>query len=529
MAYQPLPHDSVAPPPSGILPNTFPDSIAVWTIEVDAGSGQSHGVAVMQPSGAAPDPPDPGPDPEPERDPITVTTGASWADLNDYEVGSEVFANVAAYSGGNPDTTTYRYRWQTKPTADDAWTNGKWTNYSDHAMEVSITLTDGGQIRFQCQARDTSVDPVEQVNSFTPVKTVPWPELDVVHKPDFLDGTQEENGKLATYPPCYAGQELPFLTGEWSGGVPPVVYEFRHKEQMADGSWIADDAFQAQTNEVKQRTVQINAKGECGVQMHIESRATDAEGNREWNNGPLRDIVVPSLGEPSAFIDDVPYNPGSDTPTVEEGQAVALYVDLPDNDGGRPTWTWEVRSGAARLTPNGPYCVAFNETPGGNPFSVQVNFVDNNCEPTGDSVRFSMWTGASLKDQAPPAAPTWEALCEPLGDTLELAVGERHVIEQEYDSNYQVSYRWSVHDPYGVNTLPNERDIQITLENMQRLYPEMEWVEAQAAGPQLILHCKNPPEGDVPNRIHISFTAEVKHPMLQEPPHQYSYTKFIFE
>ena len=47
MAYQPLPHDSVAPPPSGILPNTFPDSHAVWTVDVDAGSGQRHGDAVM--------------------------------------------------------------------------------------------------------------------------------------------------------------------------------------------------------------------------------------------------------------------------------------------------------------------------------------------------------------------------------------------------------------------------------------------------------------------------------------------------
>ena len=117
--------------------------------------------------------PDP---PGPEREPITTTTGASWADLNDYEVGNEVFANVAAYTGGNPDTTTYRYRWQTRATADDSWVNSSWTNYNDHAIEVSTTIAEPGQLRFQCQARDTSVDPVEQVNSFAAVKTIPDPE-----------------------------------------------------------------------------------------------------------------------------------------------------------------------------------------------------------------------------------------------------------------------------------------------------------------------------------------------------------------
>ena len=113
--------------------------------------------------------------PEPEREPITVTTAAAWADLNDYSIGSEVFADVAAYEGGSAETTTYRYRWQTRATAEGDWVSGKWTNYDDHAMEVSTTITELGQIRFQCQARDTAVDPVEQVNSFAAVKTVNTP------------------------------------------------------------------------------------------------------------------------------------------------------------------------------------------------------------------------------------------------------------------------------------------------------------------------------------------------------------------
>ena len=204
-------------------------------------------------------------------------------------------------------------------------------------------------------------------------------------------------------------------------------------------------------------------------------------------------------------------------------------VGLPDNEFGQPNWNWDVRQGSARLSPNGPYCGVFNETPMGSPLAVQVDMIDNNSSDSPHSIRYTMFVTTASKDLTPPEPPTWKALGEPLGDALELAVGERHVIEQEYESNYQVSYHWSVHDPYAVNTKPGERDIQINLENMQRLYPEMEWVEAQAAGPQLVLHCTNPPEGEVSNRIHISFTAEVRHPMLQEPPHQYSYTKFIFQ
>ena len=107
-----------------------------------------------------------------EREPITVTTAAKWADRNDYTWGETVYADTAAYEGGVAETTTYRWRMQTKPDADGSITNGKWTNYTD-AEEVSYVIAEAGQIRFQCQARDTGVDPVEQVNSFTSWQTVP--------------------------------------------------------------------------------------------------------------------------------------------------------------------------------------------------------------------------------------------------------------------------------------------------------------------------------------------------------------------
>lgn len=122
--------------------------------------------------------PIPEPEPEPEREPITVTTSASWADLNSYLVGETVYADVAHFEGGLEETTTYRWRAQTQ--VEGVTTNGKWTNYDDHAAEVSFELTEAGQVRFQCQARDTGVDPVEQVNSFASWQTVNEPPPPII-------------------------------------------------------------------------------------------------------------------------------------------------------------------------------------------------------------------------------------------------------------------------------------------------------------------------------------------------------------
>ena len=113
------------------------------------------------------------------REPIKVTMAARWADLNNYTVGETVFADTAAFEGGLEDTTTYRWRVQTRPEANGEITNGKWTNYTDHAEEVSVVLEEAGQIRFQCQARDTGVNPVEQINSFASWEDVAPPSTTI--------------------------------------------------------------------------------------------------------------------------------------------------------------------------------------------------------------------------------------------------------------------------------------------------------------------------------------------------------------
>ena len=481
MAYEPLPHDSVAPPPSGILPNTYPDSHAVWTVDVDSGSGQPWANAVMEPD----TPPAP---PEPEREPLALTSAAVWADLNDYNVGSEVFANVAGYSGGNPDTTIYRYRWQTKATADDAWVNGKWVSYDDHALEVSTTITEGGQIRFQCQARDSSIDPVEQLNSFASVQDVPWPPLKCEEPPGI-------SGEM------YVGMDLTGSKAVYSGGIPPVTVEsqFQRSDNGTSGwtgvdAWGSDDAgthrigpdeagkyfrvagrgidqsedaiSQAETlmsfSEVVGPAVDPSAlvvstpvvTGNAYVGQTLSCSEPTVSGgvgpyqidyfwvdesnaiiweatymgntttiidydlgktmkclvtvtDKGWSKGEsttvesnsVGPIQQPSMGQPRPYVDDEIYDPNSGEPIhLREEQSVELRIDLPNDEFSNPSWSWDVRQGSARLSPNGPYCVVFNQTAMGNPVAVQVDMIDNNSSDSPHSIRYAMFVTTASKD-----------------------------------------------------------------------------------------------------------------------------------
>ena len=147
MAYQPLPHDSVAPPPSGILPNTFPDSVAVWTIDVDAGSGQRHGDAVMEAG------PSPGPDPEGG---VTVSQAPTWDNGNVYDPDTEIAIVTATFTGGFGDVT-YRWRWQWEPYGQTNWTNGGWSSYLNTREGLIWTIpkeAQNGRVRLHCQAID---------------------------------------------------------------------------------------------------------------------------------------------------------------------------------------------------------------------------------------------------------------------------------------------------------------------------------------------------------------------------------------
>jgi hypothetical protein len=121
--------------------------------------------------------PVPGPDP---WDELVVSSGANLIAENVYEIGQAVNAKTAIFIGGNPETTTYRSRWQSRRTSSDAWENSNWMNTTNGKNDHSYFIAKPGQIRFQSQARDASEDPVIQVNSFTSVKEVPFTEIGTV-------------------------------------------------------------------------------------------------------------------------------------------------------------------------------------------------------------------------------------------------------------------------------------------------------------------------------------------------------------
>ena len=86
---------------------------------------------------------------------VAQNGGANWPAGNVFEVGQTVTAKTATFTGG-VEPVIYRYRWQTRATSSDPWTNSGWTNTTNAKNDVSIELTSAGQIKFQSQAKDAT-------------------------------------------------------------------------------------------------------------------------------------------------------------------------------------------------------------------------------------------------------------------------------------------------------------------------------------------------------------------------------------
>ena len=115
--------------------------------------------------------PVPGPDP---WDDLVVAQKATWSDDNVYAVGEDIVGVSATYTGGT-DQVVYRSRVQHKSATDSDWNNSPWTNHTNTPQVIHFVIPAGeenGQVRFQTQARDNGVDPVDQVNSFASVKQI---------------------------------------------------------------------------------------------------------------------------------------------------------------------------------------------------------------------------------------------------------------------------------------------------------------------------------------------------------------------
>lgn len=115
--------------------------------------------------------PVPGPDP---WDDLVVSQGATWSDSNVYAAGEDITGTSATYVGGTGNEI-YRSRVQHKSATDSDWSNSPWTEHLNVPSVIHFEIPAGeenGSVRFQTQARDTTTDPVTQVNSFASVKSI---------------------------------------------------------------------------------------------------------------------------------------------------------------------------------------------------------------------------------------------------------------------------------------------------------------------------------------------------------------------
>ena len=265
------------------------------------------------------------------RTPITVTSAAHWSNLNDYTEGGTVFAECANFAGGTEGEVIYRYRWQTRASGNDSWVNGSWKSYTDHALEVESPPLGTGQIRFQCQARDASVDPAEQVNSFTGVENItPLPTL-VVGEP-VITGEPIVGYTLFCSEP----------TVEGGSGNPQFVYSW------IDANSKAGEA-SYQGNSAKVIDYDLGKVMYCIVSVSdpVTGETKQVESNHV---GPINRPVIPEF---TAKVDGEVWDDPDEVLGMVGNESVVLEVS-PELTGNLPLdlkYEWKLRSeGEGRFT-----------------------------------------------------------------------------------------------------------------------------------------------------------------------------------
>ena len=404
-------------------------------------------------------------EPEPERDPLKVTTAAKWAARNVYAKGQTVYARVAIFEGGLPETTEYRWRVQTRATPDDNPVMGTWNAYSNAPAEIEFEVKEaGGQIRFQCQARDTGTDPVEQASSLASWENVA--ELLTVSSIKItgtaqvgmiLTGSHEVSGGVPPYYFVYLwkdyadhttlfegtlGWKTYNLGGEAAGKqielvvlvedslynvatatgptptehvvVPPLVVSeleiygepwagetltasipevsggtglWRRDYLWSDGNGMRDTTLTSDTVGTSMTcTCTVTDTGWPGGEVVVKQAQTDV-------------IKAPWIGPITMFINGEPYDENEAYELYEFEDEAMMTIELNEQEGpNRIVPEWELRSGSARLTPNGYSCYLMNQTEASSGISVQVNCQDVYAGDDPRSARFSFYV---LRGQRP--------------------------------------------------------------------------------------------------------------------------------
>ena len=316
---------------------------------------------ILVPFDATPKPP------TPIREPITVVMPAKWADFgNTYAVGETVYMETAGYTGGIEESTTYRWRIQTRDDADSDWTNGKWTAYTDHAEEVTYDITAPGQIRFQCQARDTGVDPVEQVNSFASVQTVNPPSA-----------LHVDNIPLVTGEP-WVGETLTCSEPVVSGGIGPYQYDYFWVDETNVIIWEAP----------KMQPSTLVTTYDIGKMMKCLVTVTD----KGWSDGESITTESNSVGPiEQRTIGNVVYTVDGNVVTDDAEDAVAtrngnehIILMTPDGNATGMTYDFDIRLGEARITQTANSALVMIQ--GAAPGSVQIQCTVNDINTVEQAV-----------------------------------------------------------------------------------------------------------------------------------------------
>lgn len=305
--------------------------------------------------------PVPGPDP---WDELAVVDKALWHESNVYEEGQTLTATTATYIGGNPDVTTYKWRFQTRAKAEDSWVNGTWTNYNNTLQQVEWVNVQGGQIRFQCQARDnTDPDNVDQLNSFSPTKTVAYPT--VVVSATTVSGDP------------YVGSTITCAQPAVTGGDGNYTYSYM---------WLDSNSVKSSSNTTTAGSYDVGKVMNCYVTVTSGDGQT---GTTQTTNGvgPIEYYTIGNIQLENSNTSTIIEN--GDIDTIIQGASVTYVADydgnLPENHA---LWTWTVRSGGATIrgSSNLPYCTFElpTEFPGGCSLSVAIqgkageNYTDDN-------------------------------------------------------------------------------------------------------------------------------------------------------
>ena len=311
--------------------------------------------------------PVPGPDP---WDMLAVVDKALWHESNVYEEGETLTATTATYVGGNPDVTTYKWRFQTRAKAEDSWVNGTWTTYDNTLQQVEYTNVQGGQIRFQCQARDATVaDDVDQVNSNTSTKDVAYPPL-VVSTP------------VASGLP-YVSETITCSTPTITGGDGQYQIDYFWVDETNAMIWEAP--YMAQTTVVTSYDV--------GKLMKCLVTVTSGDGQNTMvasnSLGPMEYYTIGTLSVTNTTT-NTPLTEAQIEEILQGATAnyTATYTgNLP---ASKALWQWSVRNGASTISgPNNQASATVevaNEYPSASSLSVAIQ-----SSSAEDSTSFS-WT-----------------------------------------------------------------------------------------------------------------------------------------